>query len=212
LLTAFLTAFYMTRQFVLVFFGEPRWDPGVHPHESPRVMTVPLIVLAGLSVVGGLVNTPVRTALEHFLEPSFEGISLAHPPEGWGMFALLAALSVGAGLAGALAAYLTYNRPAALWEKFQQSIGRAWTWWEQGYRIDDLYGRLVVKPGRALADAAAFRFDLPIVDGAVNGAGRLVRAIAARARTVQTGWVRSYSLLFGAGMIAVVAWLVLRGT
>jgi NADH-quinone oxidoreductase subunit L len=212
LLTAFLTAFYMTRQFVLVFFGEPRWDPGVHPHESPRVMTVPLIVLAGLSVVGGLVNTPVRTALEHFLEPSFEGISLAHPPEGWGMFALLAALSVGAGLAGALAAYLTYNRPAALWEKFQQSIGRAWTWWEQAYRIDDLYGRLVVKPGRALADAAAFRFDLPIVDGAVNGAGRLVRAIAARARTVQTGWVRSYSLLFGAGMIAVVAWLVLRGT
>jgi NADH-quinone oxidoreductase subunit L len=212
LVTALLTAFYMTRQFVLVFLGEPRWEPDVHPHESPRLMTVPLVVLAGLSVVGGLINTPFRTALEHFLQPSFEGVSLAHPPEGWGMFALLAVLSVGAGLAGALAAFLTYNRPAELWQRFQASIGRVWRLWETGYRVDDLYGQTIVKPGRKLAEQAAFRFDLQVIDGLVNGAGRLVQIVAGRARGLQSGWVRSYSLLFGVGVVGLVAWMVWRGT
>jgi NADH-quinone oxidoreductase subunit L len=212
LVTALLTAFYMTRQFVLVFLGEPRWDRDVHPHESPRLMTVPLVVLAGLSVVGGLINTPFRTALEHFLEPSFEGVSLAHPPEGWGMFALLAVMSVGAGLAGALAAFLTYHRPTELWQRFQASIGRVWRLWEDGYRVDDLYGQTLVKPGRRLAERAAFGFDLQVIDGLVNGAGRLVQIVAGRARGLQSGWVRSYSLVFGAGVVGLVAWMVWRGT
>ena len=71
LITAMITAFYMARMFILTFLGKPRWDEGVHPHESPYSMTVPLMVLAVLSVVGGLVNTPFRLGLEHFLEPSF---------------------------------------------------------------------------------------------------------------------------------------------
>ncbi len=84
LVTALLTAFYMTRQFVLVFLGEPRWSEGVHPHESPRTMTLPLVALAGLSIVGGFLNTPFRTTLEHFLEPSFELVALTHPAGGIG--------------------------------------------------------------------------------------------------------------------------------
>ena len=211
LITALLTAFYMTRQFVLVFMGEPRWDPDVHPHESPRIMTVPLIVLAGLSIVGGFVNTPFRMGLEHFLEPSFEGVQMAHPPEGWGMFALLAALSVGAGLAGVGAAFLTYNRPAELWRRFETSFGRLWEAWQNAYWVDDLYGSTIVTPGRKAAEAAAFRFDLPVVDGLVNGAGRVVREVAGWARGLQTGLVRSYGLLFGAGTVAVVAWILARG-
>ena len=211
LVTALLTAFYMTRQFVLVFMGEPRWDPEVHPHESPRVMTVPLIVLAGLSIVGGLVNTPFRLGLEHFLEPSFEGVQMSHPPEGWGMFALLAALSVGAGLAGAAAAVLTYNRPAELWRRFETSFGKLWEAWQNAYWVDDLYGMTIVDPGRKAAEIAAFRFDLPVVDGLVNGAGRLVREVAGWARGLQTGLVRSYGLIFGAGTIAVIAWMLARG-
>ena len=97
LITALLTAFYMTRQWVMVFLGEPRWDDEANPHESPWVMTLPLIVLAVLSVVGGLVNTPFRLTLEHFLEPAFELVKLQHPPEGIGSFLLLAGLSVLAG-------------------------------------------------------------------------------------------------------------------
>jgi NADH-quinone oxidoreductase subunit L len=211
LVTALLTAFYMARQFVLVFMGEPRWEAGVHPHESPRVMTVPLVLLAILSVIGGLINTPLRTGLEHFLEPSFEGISLAHPPEGWVMFAILAALSTGAGLAGILAAYLAYNRPADLWRRFEEAFGPVWSMWRSGYRVDDIYGATLVKPGRRLAEETAFGFDLPVIDGAVNGAGRLVRTVANRARGIQPGFVRSYGVVFTAGVLAVLFWLIWRG-
>ena len=95
---------------------------------------------------------------------------MSHPPEGWGMFALLAALSVGAGLAGVGAAVLTYNRPAELWRRFEASFGRLWDAWQNAYWVDDLYGMAIVaaRPGR-LAEATAFRFDLPVVDGLVNG-------------------------------------------
>ncbi|HUO46325.1 MAG TPA: NADH-quinone oxidoreductase subunit L [Acidimicrobiia bacterium] len=211
LLTALITAFYMTRQFVLVFLGEPRWDPDVHPHESPRLMTIPLIILAVLSVVGGIVNTPFRLGLEHFLEPSFGGVTLAHPPEGWAMFVLLAVLSVGAGLAGAGAAYLSYNRPMPKWRKFEESLDPAWTAWENAYDVDDAYGAAVVRPGRRLAELTAFRFDVKVVDGIVNGAAALVRKTASRVRLLQSGFVRSYGLLFTFGVVAVLGWLLVRG-
>ena len=210
--TAMLTAFYMTRQFVLVFMGKPRWDEGVHPHESPRVMTVPLIVLALLSLGAGFLNTPFfGLGLEHFLEPSFEFASLAHPSDDLSMFFILAAISVLAGVAGIVMAYLAYNRPRELWERFQGGFGRAWTAWEQAYRVDDLYGATLVKPGRALAEAAAFKVDLPIVDGAVNGIARLVRSVGSGARTLQTGYVRNYGVAFVAGIVAILLWVLARG-
>ena len=127
------------------------------------------------------------------------------------MFALLAALSVGAGLAGAGAAVLTYNRPAELWRRFETSFGKLWDAWQNAYWVDDLYGMAIVAPGRKAAEATAFRFDLPVVDGLVNGAGRLVREVAGWARGLQTGLVRSYGLLFGAGTVAVIAWMLARG-
>jgi NADH-quinone oxidoreductase subunit L len=173
---------------------------------------LPLVLLAVLSVVGGFFNTPFRTALEHFLEPSFEGVTLAHPPEGWGMFAILAGLSVAAGLAGVAAAYFAYNRPADLWRRFEDAFGPLWSLWRNGYRVDEIYGATVVKPGLRLAEETAFRFDLPVIDGAVNGAGRLVRAVASKARAIQPGLVRSYGVVFTAGTLAVLAWMVWRGS
>jgi NADH-quinone oxidoreductase subunit L len=212
LVTAMITAFYMTRQFVMVFLGKPRWAEGLHPHESPAVMTVPLMVLAVLSVVGGLVNTPLRLGLEHFLEPAFEGIKLAHPPEGALMFFLLAGLSVAAGFAGIGMGYLAYNRPRQLWERFQDGFGKLWPLWEKAYGVDDLYGRAIVKPGKALADVAAFKVDLPVIDGAVNGVGRLFAMLAGRGRLAQTGFVRNYGATLTAGLLAVVVWLLVAGS
>ena len=127
------------------------------------------------------------------------------------MFALLAILSVGAGLAGAGAAVLAYNRPADLWRRFETSVGRLWEAWQNAYWVDDLYGATIVNPGRKLAEVAAFRFDLPIVDGLVNGVGRVVRESAGWARGLQSGFVRSYGLVFGAGTVAVIAWMLARG-
>jgi NADH-quinone oxidoreductase subunit L len=208
LLTALLTAFYMTRQWVMVFLGSPRWAEGVEPHESPRVMTVPLVILAGLSVVGGLINTPLRLTLEHFLEPAFEMVTLQHPPEGLGMFVLLAGLSVVAGLAGAAAAFVTYRQPHTAWRDFEEGLEPLWGTWEEAYRVDDIYGRAIVSPGRRAAEVAAFNVDLPVIDGAVNGVGRLVRGLGDWARPLQTGFVRSYAALFLAGTVVVVIWLV----
>jgi NADH-quinone oxidoreductase subunit L len=211
LVTALLTAFYMTRLWVMVFVGESRWDEGVHPHESPRVMTAPLVVLAALSVVGGLVNTPFRLGLEHFLEPAFEGISMAHPPEGIGMFLLLAAVSVGAGLTGIAMGGFVYSRPREVWTRFQDGFGRLWEAWSTAYRVDDLYGAALVVPGRKAAETAAFRFDLPIVDGLVNGVGRLFTETGSRGRVIQTGYVRNYGAAFVGGLLLVVIWLLVTG-
>jgi NADH-quinone oxidoreductase subunit L len=211
LITATLTAFYMTRQWVMVFTGAPRWDDGVHPHESPRVMTLPLVILAVLSVGGGLINTPFRLALEHFLEPAFEGISMAHPPEGIGMFVLLAAVSVGAGLVGLAMGGFVYTRPREVWTRFQTGFGKVWEAWASAYRVDDLYGAAIVAPGRKLSEAAAFRFDLPIIDGLVNGVGRLFREAGGRGRLVQTGYVRNYGAGFVGGLLLVVIWLLSVG-
>jgi len=208
LVTALITAFYMTRQWVLVFLGEPRWDDGVEPHESPRVMTFPLVVLAVLSVVGGLINTPFRLTLEHFLEPAFEMVTLQHPPEGMGMFLLLAGLSVLAGLAGAGAAFLTYRQPRQNWLDFEHGFEPLWGAWEEAYRVDDVYGKLIVAPGRRTAEMAAFSIDLPIIDGAVNGVARLVRSVGKWAQPLQSGFVRNYGALFLAGTVVVVIWLV----
>jgi NADH-quinone oxidoreductase subunit L len=211
LVASLMTAFYMTRQFVLVFMGDRRWDEGVHPHESPRVMTVPLLVLAALSVVGGLVNTPIRLTLEHFLEPAFEGITVAHPSGDITTFVIFATLAVLAGLVGVAMAYLAYHRPRELWERFEGGFGGLWQAWEEAYRIDDLYGAALVAPGEKAAEAAAFSFDLPVVDGAVNGVGRLVRRGGDLLRPVQTGFVRTYAVFFGFGMVGVVVWMLVRG-
>jgi NADH-quinone oxidoreductase subunit L len=211
LVAALMTAFYMTRQWVLVFWGEPRWDEDAHPHESPRTMTVPLIVLAVLSIGAGFLNTPFRFTLEHFLEPAFEGVTLQHPPEGWGMFALLAGLSVLAGVAGAVAAWLAYNRPAELWQRFEEGFGNLWSAWENAYGVDDLYGATIVAPGKKAAEVAAFAVDARGIDGAVNGVGWVFRRLGSALRGLQTGYVRNYGVTFAAGLLVVIVWLIARG-
>ncbi len=211
LVTALMTAFYMARQWMMVFWGEPRWPEGAHPHEGPRVMTVPLVVLAGLSVVGGLVNTPFRLTLEHFLEPVFEGIHLQHPPEGWLMFAILAAVSVLAGLAGVAAGAFAYRGPMGEWSRFEQGLQPVWGWWESAYRVDDFYDATVVQPGMKAAEAAAFAVDASVIDGAVHGVARVVRQVGERVRSLQTGQVRNYAALLFAGAIALVVWLAVTG-
>lgn len=211
LVAALVTGFYMTRLFMLVFLGRPRWDQNVDPHESPKVMTIPLVILAVLATVGGLTNTPIRLTLENFLEPSFEMISLQGPPEDVWVFVVVALLSVLAGAAGILAAWLSYRRPSEDWERFEDGLQPIWGLWEDAYGVDDLYGRTLVAPGKKAAEATAFGFDVPIIDGAVNGVARVVRGIGAWARSLQTGYVRNYGVILLGGAVVVVIWLVAGG-
>ncbi len=205
IVTAALTAFYMSRLMFLTFFGEGRWEEGVTPHESPSIMTMPLVGLAVLATVGGLINTPWRPALEHFLEPAFEAVELAHLPDGATQW-VLAAVSVAAGLLGILVAHRRYQSHA-----LPEETGPRWDLLEQGYRVDDLYGATIVLPGKRASEALAFTADAKVVDGAVNGVGRLAQLVSAALRPLQTGFVRSYGVGILAGTVGLVVWLLVRG-
>ena len=205
LITAGLTAFYMSRLLFRTFFGEARWDEGVQPHESPQIMTVPLMVLAVLATVGGLIGTPFLNAFEHFLEPAFETVELAHIPEGvtpW----ILAIISIAAGLIGIAVAYRRYLVGTA-----PEESGRLWDTLENGYYVDDLYGRTIVLPGKAAAEQLAFTADAKGIDGAVNGVGVLTKRVAQWAKPLQTGLVRNYGLGILGGAVGLVLFILIRG-
>jgi NADH-quinone oxidoreductase subunit L len=205
LITAGLTAYYMSRLMFRTFYGESRWDKGVHPHESPGTMTIPLIALGTLAAVGGLINTPWRLTLEHFLDPAFENVQLAHTPDGatpW----ILALVSVAAAAAGIYYAYKRF----LVGEAPEEKTG-IWETLLHGYYVDDLYGKTLVLPGKELANQMAFTADAKGIDAAVNGVGGLVKRIATLAKPLQTGFVRSYGVGILGGAAALVLIILMRG-
>ena len=205
IVTALLTAFYMTRLIILTFFGEKRWDDGVHPHESPPTMTIPLIILAVLSAVAGLFNTPVRLGLEHFLEPSFEAVQQVHPPDGITLW-VLALASLIVVIIGIVIAYFRYGRGELPTEE-----GGYWAAALDGYGVDAFYGAVIVAPGKAIATWLAKFFDPKVIDGAVNGLGYATRSFGSTMRVLQTGWVRSYAAAIVAGALGVLLWMLWQG-
>ena len=209
---ALLTAFYMARLYFLVFWGKPRWPDGAQPHESPRVMTVPLLILAAGSIGIGFINTPFRLAFEHFLEPAWHGVKQAHAPESGLLLIALALISTAAGLVGIVIAYLLYGRASEEnRERLLAYLRRPLTAMEHGFWVDDMYGRLAVIPGRRLAEWSARVVDERLIDGAVNGTGALVKRLGQRLRPLQSGYVRTYGALLAAGAAAVMIWMVIRG-
>ena len=201
LLGAGLTAFYMTRVMIMTFFGEARWRSDAHPHESPAVMTVPMVVLAVGSVGAGALFT-VGGSLATWLEPVFGDAEEAHVIPAWVVTALaLAVVAVGITMA-----YIRYARirvptqpPEAV-----SALTRA--------ARRDLYGDAVneavlMRPGLE-ATAAAGRFD----DYAVSGATRVITSTltttSSRIRRSQTGYVRSYALTMLAGTALLIATMV----
>ena len=212
LLTALLTAFYMARLYFMVFSGPGRWTDGVDPHESPRSMTAPLLVLGALTLVIGFVNTPFRLTFEHFLDPVFHSVPVAHAPGDRLLLAALALVSVAAGLVGILIAFLVYGRASEeVRERLLGRIRRPLMAWEHGYWVDEVYGALIVKPGLRVARWSADFLDQRAIDGLVNGVGVAVRRLGARLRPLQSGFVRTYGSLLAAGAVVVVAWIVARG-
>ncbi len=206
LLTAGLTAFYMSRLIFLTFWGEPRWEEGVEPHEAPSVMTRPLLALGALAAVGGLINMPWTPVLEHFLEPAFEGVQQAQLPSGLTSW-LLGAASVTVAALGILYGYRRYVAAT-----LPDETGEGWDLVEHGFRVDDLYGATLVLPGKRAAEVMAFQADAKVVDGAVNGVGVAVKEIAARLKPIQSGLVRSYGAAILLGAVGVLLVMVLRGS
>ena len=197
LLGAGITAFYMTRLMLMTFFTEKRWEKDVHPHESPKVMTVPLIVLAALSVLGGvlLLGDWIKT----WLEPVTGTVEHHEPPLPAIVITLIITAVVAIGVAAAwfLVGKRDVPREAPQDVSFATRAARA-----------DLYGdaindAVVVRPGASLVGGLA-TFDRVGVDGAVEGGSAAVGGLSTAMRRLQNGFVRSYALSVLAGALLLV--------
>jgi NADH-quinone oxidoreductase subunit L len=216
LVAALLTAYYMTRQVIMVFYGKARWhdahdEHGAHgdftPHESPKIMLLPLVVLAALSTVGGAMQLPFSSDL-HFLEKWLEPVVEFGEADISGTWAydnkyLLLGVAVVIALAGIAASVAVYGK-----KKMAPIEPKVL---EQGWYYDKSITAFMGGPGRRVFDGIAW-FDAHIVDGAVNGVARLVRGSAGGLRKTQSGYVRQYAAALGVAVVLLLVWfVVIRG-
>jgi len=235
---AFFTAFYMGRQIWMVFFGEARHEAAAHAEESPKVMTVPLMILAALSLLGGALNLPFDGFhnLGHWLEHTLGEV------ESPGLNLQIAGISTALALAAILLSWLIYGRKPlarkqadpleALGLLFKGMNGK---WW-----VDELYQLLVITPyvkiSHFLADVIDWRFwhdwfhetvllgaynwasniglnvyaDQKIIDAFANWLGAATQRLSAATRKVQNGFVRSYALSVLLGVVVILGYLILK--
>ena len=212
-LTSLLTAFYMGRQVALIFYGEQR-DPHYHPHESGRVMTVPLVILAGGAIIAGLLNFPAF----------FEGMPGAHLLNTWlrpvleeeaGRFSLPLAMLATAGSVGmGYLGWWVYTRNAVKIkvngpDPAYHYTGDIWDGMAAAWYVDAGYERFVVVPFRTMSNFMARVFDPEGIDGLVVGVGRFLGWSATEMRRLQTGYVRNYALVFTVGAVLVLGFMLL---
>ena len=205
LLGAGVTGFYMTRLMLMTFVGKKRWKPDVHPHESPLVMTVPLIFLGIGSAIGGLV---LNNWIVGWLDPAVGG---GVPEEQHGLFyfsttALVTLVVVAIGVAISVWIFgprreIPITQPAS--QSFLTVAGR-----------NDLYGdafneAVFMRPGQQLTESLV-RVENSGIDGAVNGTATAIGGMSSRLRRVQNGFVRSYALTMTVGA-AIVGVVILLG-
>ncbi|MBE0685377.1 MAG: NADH-quinone oxidoreductase subunit L, partial [Anaerolineaceae bacterium] len=205
---AFLTAFYMGRQVLMVFFGDARTNAAKHAKESSLLVTVPLMILALLSVLGGGLNFPGVHTLEHWLEHTLE---IPHAAE----FILpIAAGSLGVALVAIFLAYLVYGRKplanAKAADPLAKPLGIFFRWMNKKFMVDELYQAIVLGPYKKLADFFAHPVDQGVIDGLVNGMGSLTVSLAGVLRKLQTGFARTYALSIFVGIIAILVYLLTR--
>jgi len=203
--TAVLTAYYMGRLVYVVFYNEPRYHQVIgdrEPHESPRVMTVPLVILAAASVLGGLINLPVGhlAFLDRFLGPVFGSNLVALHLSGASRAALLATDAV----AGLLGVVLAWRLWATRWRRPELEPALL----EHGWYIDATYDRLIAQPMTKVAREADGVVDPRVIDGSVMGIAAAARRLGGLGRVVQSGLVRSYLLLMVAGIVVVMGYVL----
>lgn len=220
-LAAFTTAFYMWRLTHLTFLGNERFDHHhVHPHESPATMTIPLIVLAVLSVFGGLLGVPhvighvvhMPNLLEDWLAPVFavgNGFLVPHVGDHTSTEWLLMGISTVVAISGIMLARSIYaggNAKAdAMAKRFSALYKLLWN----KYFVDDAYHLAIVGPIFAMSRDLMWKFvDVVIIDGFINGSARIVGAFAGTLRKIQSGVAQNYALMMMAGIVILVAVMV----
>jgi NADH-quinone oxidoreductase subunit L len=210
--TAGITAFYMSRLFFLTFHGTARWPEGRHPHESPPIMTVPLVVLAvGAAVAGAFNLSEDGGVLARFLHPVFfaageEAPSTAGAPPGW----LLSVLTVGLAVVAAAFAWSVYGAERFSWKALRARWAGLYLALAEKLHVDEAYEWLTVRVGGKLADLLAGPVERGL-DGTVTGVGTGIGILAGRWRRLQNGLVRSYAVGVLAGAVLLLAFLIFQG-
>jgi NADH-quinone oxidoreductase subunit L len=230
IITAFLTSFYMFRLLFMTFFGDYHGAQiDAHgqvshgqgkvdhahgePHESPKVMLVPLMILALLSLVGGLVG--IGNRFEHFLAPVFGSVEVTEAAgETVGHLAeyVLMGISIGVAVLGFIIAYVLYVSKPYLPQRIADSLNGLYEAVVNKYYVDELYARLFVKP---LVDGSTRILwqgvDRKVIDDTVNNAAEGARHVSDEVRHMQSGNVRSYAGWIAAGAAGVIAYMVWLG-
>ncbi len=196
ILGAGITAFYMSRVMLMTFFGEKRWAPDAHPHESPKVMTWPMILLAIGSVFSGALFA-IGGTLEHWLEPVVGAHEIHHVAPVWVVTTVILAV-VAVGIVIAYRMYGTRPIPEEV------PAGSALTMAARR----DLYGdafneEVFMRPGQAVTKGLV-EIDDEAVDGAGTGLAALVSRSSGGLRLMETGYARSYALSMLAGAVLVI--------
>jgi NADH-quinone oxidoreductase subunit L len=196
-ITAGITAFYIFRAYFMAFFGKYRGHH--HPHESPAVMTLPLIALAALSLFGGLLNVPA------WLSPAFP------LSEHENLTAMV--ISATCGILGIIIAIFFYVIRPALPESLKTAAGPLYTLVANKYYVDEIYSGLIVKPLEAISRFVLWRgVDEAVIDSSfVNGLAGIIRGWGALFRQLQSGSIRNYATWVFAGSLLIILIFGLAG-
>ncbi len=229
-ISAFFTAFYMYRLLMLVFFGKERFDiHHLHPHESPKIMTIPLQILALLSAIGGFVGIPYALGFwlgkhsnlfEHWLEPIFANANKVFVLSSVHRFHLpnqvhfeeyfLMVLSVVVALVGILLAAKFYSdEELSIPKKISTNFKSLYLLLYHKYRVDEIYFYFIVDPLIFISNKLLWKIvDSKIIDGIVNGSATFTVKISEILRRIQTGLAQNYALVMFFGTILFLLWVL----
>ena len=216
--TALLTAFYIFRLHYLTFEGKERFGKNKHPHESPKVMTVPLMILAVLAAIGGFIGIPELfsgengNAFQNWLAPVFEHaeskliIYGTHTHTEEIVFMLI---SIVLAVSGILIARYIYIKDISIATNFVKKFKGAYNILLNKYFVDEGYDVAVVNPIKKGSEIILWKFtDTKIIDGLVNGTASLVGKISSKIRKIQTGVAQVYAVVMMLGILAALFWVI----
>jgi len=220
LITALMTAFYMFRLYFMTFEGKEKFDHHkVHPHESPKVMTMPLVVLAVLSAIGGFIGIPEIFSGEHgnlfhsWLAPVFKTAELklmdfgshSHFEE-----LLLMIISVVAALSAILYARFIFLKKPEVADKTASKFKSAYNVLLNKYFLDEVYEASIVNPIVKGSENIFWKIaDNKIIDGFINGLAKLIDKISGSIKKIQTGIAQSYAFVMVLGILIALFWIIM---
>ncbi len=217
--TALLTAFYMFRLVSLTFEGKERFGHDKHPHESPSVMTIPLIILAVLSAIGGFIGIPELFSgnhgnqFENWLEPIFKpaqarlAIFGTHSNTEEVILMVVTLIGVVGSIYAARYIYINNNKPA---EDLSGRFKGIYKLLLNKYFVDETYDAVIVNPLVKGSEKVLWNFtDVKVIDGFINGAADTIGKISGAIRKLQTGVTQFYALIIVMGIVVALFWIIL---